>query len=264
MGNTTRYLSSLDPGFLTSPKRREYVDLFLATTIAYGNMGWLVKDFDQSQPFGVEALARSYYMMQQLQQQYAYVRPRVIEYADRTGRLLNASQAHATGAIADSQVHVVYENGKEVYVNRSAERTWSLKDGRGNPVELPPNGWLVYNAKNGFLEASAHVGGRRVDYVAAPEYEFLDGRGAWTKKGRLAAAGAVALRGRAGGALELIDIYGNSRLAFRAGAGELRAFDASGKDLGTVALHGSTGWQEFEPVRNGRVYRFTPSRPRSG
>src|SRR5271157_46763 len=31
MGNFSRYLSALDPGYLSSPKRREYVDLFLAT-----------------------------------------------------------------------------------------------------------------------------------------------------------------------------------------------------------------------------------------
>ena len=46
MGDTSYYLSQMDKDWATSPKRREYLDLFLATTIAYGNMGWLVTDFD--------------------------------------------------------------------------------------------------------------------------------------------------------------------------------------------------------------------------
>lgn len=29
---------------MTSPKRRKYVDQFLATTIGCGNMGWLVDE----------------------------------------------------------------------------------------------------------------------------------------------------------------------------------------------------------------------------
>ena len=83
-------------------------------------MGWLVTDFDSSEPFYVEALARSYYMMQQLQQQYAFSEPQVIEYADRTGKFLTPSEAIATGALAEGHLHVVYENGTEVWVNRAS------------------------------------------------------------------------------------------------------------------------------------------------
>ena len=98
MGYTGYYLNQIDKNWTTSPKRREYLDLFLATTIAYGNMGWLVTEFDPVGAFRVEALARSYYMMQQLQQQYAFSEPKVIEYADRNGKFLTPSQALATGA----------------------------------------------------------------------------------------------------------------------------------------------------------------------
>ena len=48
MGYTHYYLDELDPKWIESPKRRDLVDLFLATTIAYGNMGWLVKEFGES------------------------------------------------------------------------------------------------------------------------------------------------------------------------------------------------------------------------
>ena len=91
MGYTDFYLSRLDPKWKDSPKRRDYVDLFLATTIGYGNMGWLVTEFDAETPFGHEAMVRSYYKMQQLQQQYAFVRPKTIEYRAADGRFLGES-----------------------------------------------------------------------------------------------------------------------------------------------------------------------------
>ena len=78
MGDTGYYLSQLDKDWDTSPKKRAYLDLFLATTIAYGNMGWLPTEFDPTGPFNIEATARSYYLMQQLQQQYAFSEPRII------------------------------------------------------------------------------------------------------------------------------------------------------------------------------------------
>jgi len=262
MGYTYRYLSTLDPDWLTSPKRREYVDLFLATTIAYGNMGWLVKEFENYQPFGVEAMARSYYMMQQLQQQYAYSPPRIIEYADRKGGFVTPSQAHATGAMADSRLHVVYENGTEVYVNRGTAGVWTVKDAEERVVELPPSGWLVFNTKNGFYEFSANVEGRRMDYVTAPEFDFLDGRGQWTEHGRLAAAGSVALRQKQGGVLELIDIYGNDRIGFEARQeGVLLAYDPEDKSLGRVEVRSPrAGRYEFKPLPGARRYVFAPGR----
>ena len=258
MGYTYYYLSRLDPKWLESPKRREYVDLFLATTIGYGNMGWLVKEFDPEQPFGVEAMARSYYMMQQLQQQYAFVRVKRIEYAAPDGKWLTPSQAHATGAIAGSRLHLVYENGTEVYVNRGTAGAWTVKDHRGNAVELPVSGWLAFNPANGFYEASASEHGRRIDYVASAGYEFLDGRGQWTRRGNLGATGSVALRTKAPGVLELIDIYGNDRIAFQAKpGGTLAAYDPDGKSLGKVELRTpEAGWLEFTPAPNGRTYVF--------
>jgi hypothetical protein len=253
MGYTHYYLDQLDPKWKESPKRRDYVDLFLATTIGYGNLGWLVTDWGLDEEFGVEAMARSYYMMQQLQQQYAFVRPKVIEYAGAGGRMVSASEAHATAAMAASRLHVVYENGTEVFVNRGKEGSWNVPS-----VEMPPNGWLVFNNGNGFREISANVGGRRIDHVKAPEYEFLDGRGQWTEHGSLGARGSVARRDRGAGVIELIDIYGNDRLAFQApGSGKLIAYDSEGKNLGEVSLKSlRTGWLVFDTVKGARSYVF--------
>ena len=257
MGYTYYYLSQLDEKWKESPKRRDYVDLFLATTIAYGNLGWLVNDWGLDDEFGVAAMARSYYMMQQLQQQYAFVTPKRIEYASGD-RMVSPSEAHATGAIAASRLHVEYENGTHVWVNRGREGSWTVRDPEGRPIELPVNGWLAVNAKNGLYEFSALVGGRRIDFVNAPEYEFLDGRGAWTEHGRLAAKGSVARRDR-GDVVELIDIYGNDRIGFEAGEGVLLAYDWEGKNLGEVSLSSPRpGWREFKPVPGGRSYVFAP------
>jgi hypothetical protein len=259
MGYTHYYLDRLDKEWKTSPKKRDYVDLFLATTIGYGNMGWLVNDWGLDDPFGIEVMTRSYYMMQQLQQQYAFQRPKAIEYAAADGRFLTPSQAHSTGAIADSRLHVVYENGAEVFVNRGSSGVWSVKDHQGQTVELPPSGWLAFNKANRFYELSGSVEGRRIDHVSAPEYEFLDGRGQFTRRGSLGCTGSVALRDNHAGALELIDLYGNDRIAFRAkSGGTLFAYDPEGKNLGKVEVRSSDpGWLEFTPVPSARRYVFT-------
>jgi hypothetical protein len=122
--------------------------------------------------------------------------------------------------------------------------------------ELPVSGWLAFNTRNHFFEVSSSIAGHRCDYVQAPEFEFLDGRGQWTEFGNLGASGSVARRHRAEGLLEMIDIYGNQRVAFRAsGATSMIAYDAEGKSLGKVELTAPRkGWYEFKPVAEGRRY----------
>ena len=102
--------------------------------------------------------------------------------------------------------------------------------------------------------------GRRIDYVRAAGYEFLDGRGQWTEHGRLGAQGSVARRDR-GDIIELIDIYGNDRIALQAtGAGTVNAYDWEGKLLGEVDLASPRAdWHEFTPVSGARSYVFAPA-----
>jgi hypothetical protein len=120
----------------------------------------------------------------------------------------------------------------------------------------------VYNRANGFRELSGNVAGRRVDYVKSAEYEFLDGRGRWAEMGGLGAAGSVAHRAKAGGVVELIDIYGNERIAFRAGeAGVLTAYDADAAALGKVETASARpGWREFKTLAGARSYVFAPGK----
>jgi hypothetical protein len=125
--------------------------------------------------------------------------------------------------------------------------------------ELPVSGWLAINLQNHFREESANLAGHRVDAVEAPEYEFLDGRGQWTERGSLGATGGVALRHIGEGLLELIDIYGNDHIAFRAPKIEsLMAYDPHGKSLGNVEFTSTQpGWYEFKLVGAGRRYVCT-------
>jgi hypothetical protein len=166
------------------------------------------------------------------------------------------AHALASGANAEGRLRVVYENGTEVYVNRAAAGTWEVMGEAHTSYELPASGWLAYNNSNHFVEVSSTIGGRRIDYVLAPGFEFLDGRGQWTEYGNLGASGSVALRHNVPGLLELIDIYGNQRIAFRASnATLLIAYDAAGKNLGKVELTSpKQGWYEFKPIPEGRRY----------
>ena len=263
MGYTHYYLDRLDKQWRTSPKKRAYVDLFLATTVAYGNTGWLVNDWGLDSPFGIEAMTRSYYMMQQLQQQYAFVRPRKIEYAEAEGQWCTPSQALANGAIAKPRLHVEYDNGTEVFVNRCGKGDWTVKDHAGQVVKLPPSGWLVFRADNGFYESSAAVDGRRVDYVKAPAYEYVDGRGTWTTRGRLGATGSLVRRDRGDDTVELIDLHGNDRIAFASPQpGQLVAYDPEGKNLGKVDLTSPrAGWYQFTLTPGARRYVFAIPQP---
>jgi hypothetical protein len=175
--------------------------------------------------------------------------------------MMPASAAHATGAIAQGRLHVVYENDAEVYVNRNPEKPWTVKDSNGADVELPVSGWLVFHRTAKFQEFSALLGGRRIDYVHAPEYEFLDGRGAWTEHGNLGSSGSVVMRRRGEDLMELIDLYGNQRIAFQAARdGVLTAYDADGNSLGAVEVTSAKPlWREFTPVAKGRKYVYAPS-----
>ncbi len=164
------------------------VDRFVAATMAYGHIGWLVEDH-----YGMERVGRCYYMLQQLQSRYALVRPRRIRYGDGQGGWESASEAACSGLLDESRLHVEYVNGLNLYVNGS-NSDWSISL-RNHSWVLPPWGWLAFDGR-GFLEVSAWRDGHRFDYVLSPEYEYLDGRGIRTTMGALCTEHGVALRRR--------------------------------------------------------------------
>ena len=122
---------------------------------------------------------------------------------------------------------------------------------------------MAVNPSAGFYEISANRNGRRIDYVISKDYEFLDGRGEWTENGNLAATGSVAMRRKAGGMLELIDLVGNERIAFSTQrSGVLVAYDSDDRQLSRIELTPlRSNWYIFKPVSGGRRYVYTPGEP---
>jgi len=246
-----------DPGWQTPEKVDESIDHFIAATIAYGHIGWLVEE-----THGIDKTCRSYYMLQQLQKRYAMQKVAKIEYADDKGGFYSMSEATANGVIGDSRLHVEYENGLEVWVNGSSTN-WRVENKKRSI--LPPWGWAAADDDCLFEEFSALVGGHRVDHVYSPDYEFLDGRGTPTTLCTLNAKGAVAVRALPEG-IELIDIGGNDEIGLLLDtAYQCTAYAADGSTLGKVevrpALYG-TGW--IKTVEGARRYVLTRAKSVTG
>ena len=240
-----------EPGWDKPENIDRSVDHFIAATMAYGHIGWLVEE-----QHGIGRTCRSYYMLQQLQKRYALRKPSAIKYADDKGSWFNASQAIATGVINDSRLHVGYDNGLQVFVNGS-NGDWTIDGHDGKRVVLPSWGWYAWDGRR-FVEFSALVDGHRVDYVHG-KYDYLDGRGTLTAHGGLAAKGGIAVR-RSRGNVEIIDCSGNDEIGFEAGFGTLTAYDADGKSMGSVKLRYSEGMVWFQVKENARSYSFRPDR----
>ena len=237
------------------------IDQFLAATIAYGHIGWLVEE-----SHGIRQTCRSYYMLQPLQARYAMLKPEVIRYGTDRGSV-TSSEAFLSGDWRRSQVFVRYPGGLCVWVNGNPEKPWRVEND-GTAHELPPFGWLAVG-KDGFFESSESIEGKRCDLAVTPECIFLDGRGSWRQCAGVGASGSVAVRrSRAGQGLSITTVEGVDRLVLgrtqgasgpddvrtalgaiaQARALAARAFDAGDKDLGEVAAERtSSGWELRPP-----------------
>jgi hypothetical protein len=162
------------------------IDQFIAATIAYGHMGWLVEE-----QHGIRQACRSYYSLQQLQTRYLMEKPQTIRYNGGKG-LISSSEAFLNGEWKRSQLQIRYENGLEVWVNGNNKENWSLGLNGGQYL-LPPFGWLAIQGKE-FLSGSLLEGGQRYDRVSSPAYIFLDGRGTYRESDGLGSEGSVAMR----------------------------------------------------------------------
>jgi hypothetical protein len=181
------------------------IDQFIAATIAYGHMGWLVEE-----QHGIRQACRSYYSLQQLQSRYLMEKPETIRYNGTKG-LISSSEAFLSGEWRRGQLQIRYENGLEVWVNGNKQENWSLKM-NGERYLLPPFGWLSIQGKE-FLSGSLLEGGHRYDRVSSPAYIFLDGRGKYRELDGIGSDGSVAARPLQNGeGLSITVIDGASRL----------------------------------------------------
>ncbi|HUV14816.1 MAG TPA: hypothetical protein VMY18_14320, partial [Acidobacteriota bacterium] len=162
------------------------IDHFIATTIAYGHMGWLVEE-----THGIRQTCRSYYMMQQLQSRYAMQEPEEILYGSDSG-LIASSEALLNGVWRESKLYTRYANGLEVWVNGNASDNWKVENG-GKDFVLPPYGWIALQGDD-FFVGSVSVGEARSDFVASPAYIFLDGRGVLRSFNGISTSGSVAVQ----------------------------------------------------------------------
>jgi len=237
------------------------IDQFLAATIAYGHIGWLVEE-----SHGMRQTCRSYYMLQPLQARYAMLKPEEIRYGTDRGPL-SSSEAFLSGDWRRSQVFIRYPGGLCVWVNGNATESWRVEH-QGARHDLPPFGWLAAGT-DGFFESSETIEGKRCDRAVAPECIFLDGRGAWRDCEGIGTSGSVAVRRAKGGSgLSITTIEGVDRLVLgkpngsfgpddvrtalgalaQAKAIAVKAFDQNEKDLGEVAARRvATGWELRPP-----------------
>jgi hypothetical protein len=244
------------------------IDQFLAATIAYGHIGWLVEE-----GHGMRQTCRSYYMLQPLQSRYAMLKPDAIRYGSQNGNLLESSDAFRSGEWRDSRLFVQYPNGLRIWVNGNDSQSWSVRDG-ADVYDLPPYGWLALGA-DGFFDASVNLEGNRVDRVSAPELVFLDGRGQSVIVDGIGSAGSVAVRkSRNGPGLSVTTVEAVDRLTLtdvgrefdalgvqaviqkvvQASAITVHAFDELGQELQPVsARRVDAGWEIQPPASSVRL-----------
>ena len=243
------------------------IDQFLAATIAYGHIGWLVEE-----SYGIRQTCRSYYMLQPLQSRYAMLKPREIRYGTDRG-LVSSSQAFASGDWRTSKIYIHYPEDLRIWINGNTEESWEIQY-RGDRHNLPPFGWLAIGV-DGFYECSESINGKRYDFAGSPECIFMDGRGAWRSLDGIATAGSVAVRGaKEGSGLSIITIEDVDRLVLatsggtfaphdvratigavaRAKAITVQAFDLSDKILGEVVMRRTeSGWELKPPADTVRL-----------
>jgi hypothetical protein len=236
------------------------IDQFLAATIAYGHIGWLVEE-----AHGIRQTCRSYYLLQPLQTRYAMLKPQEILYGTEHG-LVTSSEAFLSGAWRKSKLFTRYPNGLCTWVNGNANESWRVEHA-GVAHELPPFGWLA-TGTNDFYECSETVERKRCDFARSPECIFLDGRGTWRSFEGIATSGSVAVRrAKEGEGLSIITVEGVERLVLakpegtfgredvrtavatvaRAEAITVHAFDQNEKDLGEVPVRRTASTWEIQP-----------------
>ncbi len=250
------------------------IDQFIATTIAYGHMGWLVEE-----KHGIRQTCRSYYMLQELQSRYAMQAPVSIRYGSGD-RMLSSSEAFLSDGWKEGRLEVQYANGLTVWVNGNPDKPWVVTC-QGVSYTLPAFGWL--SAQEGFLTGSFVQDGKRFDRVSSSSYLFLDGRGTFREFDGIGSSGSVAARASAGGhGLSVIAIDGVDRITLSPGDGpfgeddirgivtrvagaprlNVRSFDASGKllredQMTGTAPSGKPGW-EIRAVSGALRYEIQP------
>ncbi len=250
MGNPGMFFGRKERLGDTPAEREARLDQFLAATLAFGHTGFLVREG------GTAHTVRSYFTVQQVHKHYAQETADEIRYADAEGNLLDTSAAVASGAFKRSQVRTRYSNGLTVTVNGHPAENWPI-DG----FLLPPNGWCIAGTPDVPITAfSALIDGHRVDYVDAPEYLYVDGRGRFTHFEKAAADGQAIAHKRRNGTFEVIPVEGcaDFGISLDGRTATAVALDVDGKEMGPAETRFSRGLVYVTPVLSAFSYILTP------
>jgi hypothetical protein len=182
-------------------------DFWLASEIIYGANGHLnggntLFNTPMNQ-IKTDLVLRSYFMIQQLQKYYAFQGISKIEY-HKDGQFYNTSQAIIKSTYLEGQVHTVYANGCETWVNYHPKKNWTIKGPRGKFV-LPPYGYAGW-MKGKVYQYSALDNGHRIDYVESPEYTYVDGRGVKKDFGKVITRDAAVILNKPAGGYRIVPV----------------------------------------------------------
>ncbi|MDO5581340.1 MAG: hypothetical protein Q4G69_09395 [Planctomycetia bacterium] len=257
----------------TDEGRDDFIDRFLAATLAFGHIGFLVADFcfDPPKTFGLAygppgkvcldkgiAIAmRSYYMNQQIASRYTQSSVATIRYCDEKGRKYPTSDAIKSGIIDRNQLIVEYKDGTVVCVNGNKSESM-IADLNGERFELPPNGYRAWTKDRSILVRAELQNGKRFDYCESPSYIYLDTRGANPQKLEKAAGTGIGVcRTLSNGQYEIL-LLKDSRIGFAIDASKAIAVDFQEKEIGPAKIKKENGFLYLEPVKGAFSYRVMP------
>lgn len=176
-----------------------WTDRYLAAQIAYGHAG-VVLDFE----LRPDTACRSYFMMQDLQQQYLLKKPIRMAYHDGE-HLVSPSEALAGPAWERSQLYLQYPGDLEIWINGSLDQNWTVRVDR-DAWTLPPGGWVARALD--FFELSGLVSGARRDVVDTPARLYADGRGDPAPFRGVGSAGPLLVERQSKTAWRVLDLTG--------------------------------------------------------
>ena len=187
------------------------LDFLLASEISLGSMGHIWDGINATTYFGGfrgtkevwRNALKSYFMLRQLQELYAFTTPEQILYCI-DGKEMTATEMLRGNQVNSAMIHTIYGNGLEVWTNKNKEKNWDITV-NGKSITLPRNGYAAF--KQGVLtEYSAIVNGNRVDYSKGPLYTYFDTRDAKATFDGITASGGAFLLEKHDGNTVLIQL----------------------------------------------------------
>lgn len=189
-------------------------DRLLSTEIATGNIGYLCAATagpEQLPTAGrmanlkiqdYEKILKSYFMMRQLQENFYSSKIAEIKYFV-DGELMTTSEMVMAGKISQGRIYLRYENGLEIWVNRTDEGPWEINV-EGEDFTLPPYGHYAVKPYE-LLQYTIVKDDHTVDYSQGPLYTYVNGHSVTSEFPECTVSGAYLLRKRDDG-VQLIPV----------------------------------------------------------